>query len=264
MTDKPREFMRNYLALVFWLCVLASPAGAETVYVGDRFEIGVHDATSIDSVILAVIASGTPLTVTNRDGEFVEVTTPEGIKGWVDARYVVAEKPSVALLEERDAKLKEAVRSLGAAHAEIEVLRQRVSELKRDAATAAHNAPDIAKPVSLAPNADTAKLEKVNRELEKSADEIRQLKSRVEDLQAAQAASQAMMADNATKPGEATQVMEQTVKQTMDLSATMGSGVGTWTTWQWLLFGSILLLAFAAGGYAVDWESRRRHGGFRI
>ena len=31
-----------------------------------------------------------------------------------------------------------------------------------------------------------------------------------------------------------------------------------------LLFGSILLLAFAAGGYAVDWDSRRRHGGFRI
>jgi hypothetical protein len=30
------------------------------------------------------------------------------------------------------------------------------------------------------------------------------------------------------------------------------------------MFGSILLLAFAAGGYAVDWESRRRHGGFRI
>jgi len=38
----------------------------------------------------------------------------------------------------------------------------------------------------------------------------------------------------------------------------------TWTPWQWLLFGSILLLAFAAGGYAVDWDSRRRHGGFRI
>ncbi|NIP45176.1 MAG: hypothetical protein GWO29_01675, partial [Gammaproteobacteria bacterium] len=38
----------------------------------------------------------------------------------------------------------------------------------------------------------------------------------------------------------------------------------SWTLWQWLLFASILLLAFAAGGYAVDWDSRRRHGGFRI
>lgn len=264
MTDKPREFRGNHLALVLWLCVLASPAGAETVYVGDRFEIGVHDATSIDSVILAVIPSGTPLTVTSRDGEFVEVTTQAGIKGWVDARYVVAEKPSVALLDEHDAKLKEAVRSLGAARAEIEVLRQRVSELKRDAATAAQNAPDIAKPVSLVPNGDSAKLEQANRELEKAVDEIRQLKGRIEDLQAAQTASQAMMAESPTKSGETSPVIAQPMNQMMDLSATMGNGFGAWTPWQWLLLGSILLLAFAAGGYAVDWESRRRHGGFRI
>lgn len=254
-----RNFRQDVGRRVAWLlslCVLASAAGAETVYVGDRFEIGVHDKTNIDSVILAVIPSGTALTVTGRDGEFVEVTTPEGVKGWVDARYVVAEKPSVALLEERDRKLEEAVRSLGAAHAEVEVLRQRVSELQRDAATAADNAPDIAKPILPVPNEDAAKLEKANRELEKMSEEVRKLRGRVADLQATQSASQSMMAESPVKMAE--------VSQTTGIAGTMGGALGIWTPWQWLLLGSILLLAFAAGAYVVDWEVRRRHGGFRV
>jgi SH3 domain protein len=153
------------LAMFLWITVVTTAAGAETVYVAERFEIGVHDNTNIDSAIVAVIPSGTPLAVIDKDGEFVEVSTPDGIRGWVDARYVVNDKPSVALLDERDAKLQDTVRSLGAARAEIEVLRQRVTELQRDATTAAHRSPGITKSVSLATKEDTAKLKDAEREL---------------------------------------------------------------------------------------------------
>ncbi|NIM29300.1 MAG: TIGR04211 family SH3 domain-containing protein, partial [Gammaproteobacteria bacterium] len=124
------------LLTLLWLNAFAVAAAAETVYVSDRFEIGIHESTSIDSVILAVIPSGTPLEVAGRDGEFVQVTTPDGIKGWVDGRYLVSERPAGGAVTQDDAKLAEATRLLGAARAEVEVLRQRVSELQRDAASA--------------------------------------------------------------------------------------------------------------------------------
>lgn len=247
------------LAAVLMLCAVALPAGAETVFVTDRFEIGVHDNTSLDSVIVAVIPSGTPLTVNDRQGEFVEVTTPDGIKGWVDARYVVANKPGVALISEYDAKLKEAVRSLGDARAEVEVLRQRVSELQRDAATAAQPAlasAGIAKPVSLAASENAAKLEEAKQELEALNEENQALKSRIAELDAARAASEQLLA--------ASEVADKDASRASILRGPIADETQSWTPWQWLLFGSILLLAFAAGGYAVDWESRRRHGGFRV
>jgi SH3 domain protein len=242
--------------MFLWLSVLAVPAGADTVYVSDRFEIGVHESTSIDSVIIAVIPSGTPLEVIERDGEFVEVSTPDGTRGWVDARYVVNEKPGVALLEERDAKLQEAVRSLGATRADVEVLRQRIAELQRDAATATRNSLDVAKPVSLAPTEDSANLEDAKGELENLAEENRQLKIRIADLQALQIAS----TNPVVEPGA--KLEEESLESIWRGPVT--DEARTWTLWQWLLYGSILLLAFAAGGYAVDWELRRRHGGFRV
>ncbi len=244
------------LAVFLWLSLLMVSASAETVYVSDRFEIGVHDNTDIDSVILAVIASGTPLTVIARDGDFVQIRTPDGTTGWVDAGYIVSERPGVALRDEQDAKLQEALRSLGDARAEVEVLRQRVSELQRDAATAAHDSPGIAKPISLAPNEDSAKLKEAQRALESLEEENRKLETRITDLQTSRVASAKIAADSEVKkPQGALENM---------LRGPVSEEAKTWTPWQWLLFGSILLLSFAAGGYMVDWESRRRHGGFRV
>jgi cytochrome c-type biogenesis protein CcmH/NrfG len=176
----------------------------------------------------------------------------------------VAARPSGgASVADYDAKLEEATRALGAARAEVEVLRERVKELQRDAATASDASRGFAritkpatKPASAATNEDSAMLENANREIEKLARENRQLKGDVEELKAVQIAAAQSVAESAGAENEA-------------MSAKIWRGPVTeeaksWTPWQWLLFGSILLLAFAAGGYAVDWDSRRRHGGFRI
>lgn len=247
------------VAALLMLCIVALPVRAETVYVTDRFEIGVHENTDIDSVIVATVPSGTALTVIGRDGEFVEITTPEGTRGWVDAGYVATSKPGTALIAEYDAKLKQAVRSLGDARAEVEVLRQRISELQRDAATAAQPslaAAGIAKPVTLAESENAAKLEEAKRELETLSKENRKLEDQIAALEAARIESERLLADS--------EAMQPNPPEKSIWRGPVSDEAQSWTPWQWLLFGSILLLAFAAGGYAVDWESRRRHGGFRI
>jgi SH3 domain protein len=238
------------------VCFLASnAAAAETVYVSDSFEIGLHESIELDSVIVAVIPTGTALTVVGRNGVYMEVTTPDGIKGWVDERYVTNNKPSVALLADRDEKLVQATRHLGDARAEVEVLRQRVSELERDAATAARSA-SATTPVALAPDEGAAKLEKAERQVETLSRENRVLKVQVADLQTTKAELEESAAAAASESDD--------VPANAMWQGPISNEGRKWTPWQWLLFGSILLLAFAAGGYAVDWDSRRRHGGFRI
>jgi ABC-type multidrug transport system fused ATPase/permease subunit len=138
----------------------------------------------------------------------------------------------------------------------VEVLRQRVSELQRDATTAAHVSAGIAKPISLAPSEDSAKLKEAQHALENLAEENRQLSTRITDLEAMRVASM--------KSATESEVQEQEGALEKILHGPVRSEARTWNQWQWLMFGSILLLAFAAGGYMVDWESRRRHGGFRI
>ncbi len=252
-----RRATHSVLLAAYLACFLATnAAAAETVYVSDSFEIGLHESIELDSVIVAVIPTGTALTVIGRNGVYVEVTTPDGIKGWVDERYVATDKPSVALLADRDEKLVQATRSLGDARAEVEVLRQRVNELQRDAATAAQSASVTATPVALAPDESAAKLEETERQLETMSRENRVLKVQVADLQATKADLEESAAAATT---ESDDVPANAIWQ-----GPISNEGRRWTPWQWLLFGSILLLAFAAGGYAVDWESRRRHGGFRI
>jgi hypothetical protein len=154
--------------------------------------------------------------------------------------------------------------SLRAARGELEVLRQRVIELQRDAASAARNSPGITKSVSLAANENASRLKDAERELENLAKANQRLEVRIADLQAVQIAT-AELAAEASVAGKA--LTEMAAKEEMGKSIWHGpvsDEARTWTPWQWLLFGSILLLAFAAGGYAVDWESRRRHGGFRV
>jgi len=141
------------------------------------------------------------------------------------------------------------------------MLRQRVTELQRDATTATRSSPGITKSVSLATNEVASKLKDTERELENLAEANQQLKIRIADLQAIQIVSAKSAAGSAlTEKGPAEK--EEGGKSIWH--GPISNEARTWTSWQWLLFGSILLLAFAAGGYAVDWESRRRHGGFRI
>ncbi|MDX1432953.1 MAG: TIGR04211 family SH3 domain-containing protein [Gammaproteobacteria bacterium] len=245
-------------SLLAALCLCARTAGAETLFVTDTIEIGIHESKNLDSVIIAVVPSGTPLEVVSRDGDFAEVRTTGGITGWVDTRYVVSQKPETTRVNENDAKLEEARRALGDARAEAEVLRQRVKELERDAQTAAAHPPAtvaITDP-GMPTGEDAARLAEARQALEVLTTENRALKDTITELEAAASAS----TDNAA----ASYVVEPEPAAAKVRHGSLGEVAQSWTVWQWMLLAFVLLLAFALGGYAVDWEMRRRHGGFRI
>lgn len=168
--------MRPGPARLSWLAaaLVLLPLGgaAETVYVIDRLLVGVHAGPAPDTPLIKAMPTGTALEVLERGTDRVRVRTPEGLEGWVDASYVMLDKPALLRVPELEARLAAAERALATEHAHV-----------RRGKTAA-----------------------AGRE---------------------------------------------------------GTLAGL-DRWRLMLLGFGGLLAFALGGYAVDWESRRRHGGFRV
>ena len=91
------------------LAAMALPArawSAEIAYVIDRLLVGIHQEQDLNSTITKVVPTGTPLEVLERDGDFARVRAGDGVTGWVDASYIMNEKPAqVVVLElEKDRK----------------------------------------------------------------------------------------------------------------------------------------------------------------
>ena len=78
----------------------AGTARAETLFVTDTLSIGLHLEADIDSPITGLVPGGTALTVLARNGELAEVRAANGPSGWLDGRYLVAEKPARARAQE--------------------------------------------------------------------------------------------------------------------------------------------------------------------
>lgn len=82
-------------AFVFFLVAfLPAHLQAETVYITDNLLVGLHEEKSIDSAILKVLPTGTPLEVIGRDGESVNVRDTTGDLGWISNSYLISNDPN--------------------------------------------------------------------------------------------------------------------------------------------------------------------------
>ena len=224
--------MTQFRALaVFLAMTLPTAVGAETAYVIDRLAVGVHKTNALDSPIIEVLPTATPLEVLSRTGEFAQVQTANGNSGWVDASYLMLEKPAQLAVLELEARHKEVTSQLALVRAEAD-------ELKTKLVDAEARGTDVRS--TGAPEA--------RRTAERLAAENERLK---EELIKARAAVQAPVTP-AGSVGAAKSPRTSALIEAMR------------TKWNWILLGFLLLLAFGLGGYWVDYQSRRRHGGFRI
>ena len=81
-------------------------AMAETVYVIDRLVVGLRSDITESATIVKSVESGAVLEVLERDDTRVRVRDPQGIEGWIDARYVSTQPPSRAQIAELQAENK--------------------------------------------------------------------------------------------------------------------------------------------------------------
>lgn len=229
--------MKNTIALLLVMLITSitgAANAAESVYVIDRLAVGVHEEQDLNSAIVKVLPTGTPLEVMVRDGNFVQVKTVEGVVGWVDATYVMEEKPAQLVLLELESQHADTKNALEAARAEIESLSFKMEGL--EAGQTQQDAVEQATSDAL-------------RETQRLAQENQLLKDQLASAQAAAVANPTPDANPSPMPA------------LPDRRISEGLGL---TRWHWVMIAALMLLAFGAGGYIVDWAVRRRHGGFRV
>jgi len=249
---------------------LAAGARAEQAWITERIEVGVHQARAADSPILVLLPSGTPLEVLAREEGAVEVRTAEGIEGWIDARYLSSDPPAGRRLAEQGRRLETLTGELEAARARLAELEERLGEAEARARSAEQSllAAEQEQQARAAAQRETDQAaSEALRELQRLAEDNQRLKQRISELEAAQAML-AERAEQVAPPAGRRDDPAPARRVAAGLPAALAESgyrlLLSWPRWVWLLLGSLALLAFALGAWLIDWDQRRRHGGFRI
>jgi len=102
-------------ALFALAVALPLTAMAETVYVIDRLVVGLRSDITESATIVKSVESGAVLEVLERDENRMRVRDPQGVEGWIDARYVSTQPPSRAQIAELQAEIKRLRAAAGSA-----------------------------------------------------------------------------------------------------------------------------------------------------
>lgn len=234
-----------------------SSVAADTAYVIDKLLVGVHQDQDLNSAIVKVLPTGTKLEVIERNGELALVKDAEGTSGWVDAAYLMEEPP---------------------AQVRVKTLADENAALTAKLAAAASGGAG-AGPVS---DEDRDKLTKENTELKRK---LSAEKLKAGELQSAVAELEAKVADRPLTPAdtiiaeleEANETLARDLEMVVQTNSELESkleeqggmpvlpvAAGSFSPPILAAFGVIVLIAFGAGVYAMDYLNRRRHGGFRV
>ncbi len=223
-------------------CLLAlapALASAETAYVIDRIEVGLHVENDIESPIQKLVGTGTELEVLQRGDDFSQVETLSGETGWINSAYLIDEKPGTIFENTTDSVLQTELES---AKSEIENLRNQL------ATTDDTEASEQIKTMRLKIGELQAELTqlRIDNDSQENNDELYERISRVEqekiELQG--------IIDELNNPGD-----ETSIKQYL---------ANLFSKRNLLYFLSILIAGAIIGISIFDLISRRRHGGFRI
>ncbi len=246
--------MKKFRFLFLLTLLLADRAVAEEAYIVDQLLVGLHQEKDMDSPIIKVLGTGTQVEIISREGDFAQIREKEeGKIGWVDASYLMLEKPAKLQLAELQMKMKElqnqqnvqATQSLQQEHEKkvkelnqkIENLQQQLSSEKLNAAELEAKISQLEKKLAQMEAAGTddriTELEKQNAELQNQLDSIRESQTNT-------------TAENAKIPPILTLfsfIKERPVQ---------------------ILLGILALAAFLFGRFWEDRRVRKRHGGFRV
>ena len=129
--------MRLMIRVLASLVLLPARATAETAYVTDTLQLGLHRAADTSDRPFRSLDSGQELEILSRTTYYANVRLPDGTEGYVKAGFLVSNKPARLIvaetMAERDriaAELEEARRAFAAPAATIDALRAEAADLE--------------------------------------------------------------------------------------------------------------------------------------
>ena len=112
-------------------------AAAETAYVTDTLQLGLHQASDTSDRPFRSLDSGQELEILSRTTYYANVQLPDGTQGWVKAGFLVNNKPAKLIVAETRAEadglaadLEELRSAFAAPAATIDALNQQVADLQ--------------------------------------------------------------------------------------------------------------------------------------
>ncbi len=88
-----------FFIVAFILSASINSVFAETRYVSDRLIISVRDGQNQDAAVLGYLETATPVDILEEKEDLLRIRTENGIEGWVQAKYIVSEKPKAIIIE---------------------------------------------------------------------------------------------------------------------------------------------------------------------
>lgn len=242
----------------------AATAGAQTLYVVDKLVVGLHEGKDQTSTLLKALPTGTPLEVLERDDKFAKVRAPDGTTGWMEAGYLMKQKPAQILILEVEDKYRRTRERLAKAEAALERLQQTVkqggtagavAQLQTEKAALAEElkATKARLRQALAKNAG-AELSRVGEQVKKLETANAALRERISKAVALLGGSATAAPDN---PGHAP--IEQAPPAPAHVAG--GTPAGPWPVVAMII---AAVAGFFAGAVWLDRRQLKRHGGFRI
>ncbi len=123
---------------------------AETAYVTDTLQLGLHRAADTSDRPFRNLDSGQEMDVLSRTRYYANVRLPDGTEGYVKAGFLVDAKPAKLIVAETQAEverlsaeLEETKRAFAAPAATIDALNQEVADLQAKLDTSEANASEL-------------------------------------------------------------------------------------------------------------------------
>jgi SH3 domain protein len=123
--------------LLFVLTLLPLAVAAETAYVTDTLQLGLHQAQDTSDRPFRNLDSGQEMEVLSRTTYYANVQLPDGTQGYVKAGFLVDAKPAKLIVAETQAEadrlkqeLEELRQSFAAPAATIDTLKQQSADLQ--------------------------------------------------------------------------------------------------------------------------------------
>lgn len=241
------------LTMVMALTITISAAAAgDTVYLTDKFQVGLHENKSLDSTIIKTIPSGTALELIKREKNFTFVRDSQGVSGWIDNSYLVSNPPAGAGTGELQAERDSLEKQLEEANRQITHLQGSLSE------AGAKDQSNLRQQLN-SERIKTGELQIKVAELKKRLGEnsdTESLYQQIEDLKE----------KNKTLEIQLTGAQNQAAASRPDKQPEGNPGGFLKQDWKRSLLYILMYILIGAvlGVYIMDFYIRRRHGGFRV
>ncbi|MCG8434919.1 MAG: TIGR04211 family SH3 domain-containing protein [Gammaproteobacteria bacterium] len=113
----------------------------DTLYVSERLYLSLTNEPNANATRIRLLQSAEPLQMLTQEGDFIQVSTSDGLTGWVRAAYVSTAEPSTLRLERAEQENDSLTRRIAELNNEIQNLQTEIRQLQTAESIVENQAP---------------------------------------------------------------------------------------------------------------------------